>query len=702
MVFFVLPVLTLSFPAEIDKYSPLLSWVKREYSSLELATVDYRIRFGRRAPVDPRIVYLAIDSASTSTYLDSNYDSATIAASPALSLMHSRFPYPRDVWALVADKLFAAGARVVAFDLIFPGPSDNDLAWKNAIEKYKDKIVIASNFDFDLRNYKTPSLSIPSSSLLPDQDPFAIQLAYVNYWTDVDDIVRNAQYRNNLENVNHLPGAENLPKLYSLAARAVQKGGNPEIVPEDLQPRTIRFAGPPLVPFLNYSLYKIFDKKMWETTFQNGEFFRDKIVVVAPQGDFVKDKSSTPYGLMDGAEIHLNSINSLLQNQFLSPASKGLITASVLGAGLLSLLLALTIIPIGWRFLAVASMIIGYTMASVSAYNGPGWLLPNVGPMLVYCGATGVGFIYDFLLNQIEKQRLRSTFERYNSTNVAKYLLDHVEHYEKMLAGTRRPITALFSDIRGFTTLAEEAADTQKLVAKLNEYLTAMVDVVFRQDGTLDSFMGDGIMASWGTTPFNFGPKGDAVRAVQAALAMIVELRKLNAKWIAEGGTAWKIGIGLNHGEVIVGDIGSKQHSEFAAIGDAVNLASRIEGLTKEYHVEILIGESVANLVRDEFHLRSVDRVQAKGKNKPVEIFTVVGEKSTALPPEEQRFLALYEEGITCFRQREFARPKELFSQAAQIHPDDFLAADYLEDCDEYIATPPGAAWTGVRVMTKK
>jgi adenylate cyclase len=271
-----------------------------------------------------------------------------------------------------------------------------------------------------------------------------------------------------------------------------------------------------------------------------------------------------------------------------------------------------------------------------------------------------------------------------------------------MLAGTRRPVTVLFSDIRGFTTIVETTADSQQLVNQLNEYFTAMVACVFRYDGSLDKFMGDGIMAIWGNTPYNFGPQEDAARAVRAALAMLTELRRLNAKWVAEGRMEWRIGIGLNHGQVIVGDMGSQQHKEFAVVGDAVNLGSRLEGLTKEYHLQILLGERVAELVRDQFHLRSVDVVQVKGKTQAVQTFTVLGEKSEALPPDQQKFLALYEEGISCFRRREFGRAKELFAQALQLQPGDYLAAQYLASCVAFIENPPDALWTGVRVMTQK
>ncbi len=322
--------------------------------------------------------------------------------------------------------------------------------------------------------------------------------------------------------------------------------------------------------------------------------------------------------------------------------------------------------------------------------------------MGVFCGATGVGFIYDFVLTQIEKLRLRTTFERYHSKNVVKYLLEHTTSYKEMLAGTRRPVTVLFSDIRSFTTIVETTADSHQLVGKLNEYFTAMVDCVFRYDGSLDKFMGDGIMAVWGNTPHNFGPKDDAVRAVQAALAMVAELRRLNAKWVAEGKTEWRIGIGLNHGQVIVGDMGSQQHKEFGIVGDAVNLGSRLEGLTKKYHLQIILGERVAELVLDHFYLRSVDFVQVTGKTMAVQAFTVLGEKTQPLPPEQQKFLSLYEEGISSFRRREFVRAKELFAKALQIQPGDYLATQYVTSCVTFIENPPDASWTGVRVMAEK
>jgi len=692
---FVAPMLgLLSVPPRKD--DSLLSKTRLQFDAWEFATVDARNHYGRRAPIDKNLVFLALDSSSMA--VSSVLDDQTIDSSHPLSLMRS-FPFPRELYALIYDRLFSAGARVVAIDIFFSSPTPTDPAFASALDRYRDKVVIGMN----VADVNT-SFTLPSQSLLPTQDPFDERLALLNFWTDTDDIVRDAQYRTNLEYLNLQEGAEKLPAVYSLAARTVQKAGHGDLVPNDFASRTIRFAGPPLNTFKHYSLYQIFDPHSWEGTFHNGEFFKGKIVLIGPQGDLAKgtlDKLGSPFGIMDGAEIHLNAMNALLQNEFLQRFSDRATVGFVLASGLIAYLLAMGIASIAWRFAAVLLVLGGYMLAGIWVYNGPGLLLPAIAPMGLLGGMTGVGFIYDFVLSQLERLRLRTTFERYTSPNVAKYLLDNSASYQEMLGGKRKPVTALFSDVRGFTTMTEKA-DSQELVTKLNEYLTAMVDCVFRHDGSLDKFIGDAVMAVWGNTPYNFGPKEDAIRAVRAALAMMKELHVLNAKWLKEGRTEWHIGIGLNHGEVIVGDMGSPQRKEFAVIGDAINLASRLESLTKEYHVDILIGESVADLVRDQFRLRTVDLVQVKGKTEAVQTFTVLGEKSESLTPVQEQFLAAYEEAIVAFRGRRFSQARDLFAQALKLQTGDHLTTEYLASCEAFIQTPPDESWTGVRVMTKK
>jgi len=185
-------------------------------------------------------------------------------------------------------------------------------------------------------------------------------------------------------------------------------------------------------------------------------------------------------------------------------------------------------------------------------------------------------------------------------------------------------------------------------------------------------------------------------------LGMRSALQKLNENWRAQGRMGIGMGIGINQGDVIVGNIGSQERMDPTVIGDAVNLASRLEGLTRVYGIDILVGASAAELVRDEFHLRSVARVQVKGKTKPVDVFTLIGARNENSDPEFLKWLESYEEGLEKFRTRDFTRAKILLSRFLEFYPDDLLAKMYLERSLEYEQAPPDEAWDAVEVFKKK
>jgi adenylate cyclase len=317
---------------------------------------------------------------------------------------------------------------------------------------------------------------------------------------------------------------------------------------------------------------------------------------------------------------------------------------------------------------------------------------------LILSGLFSLGF--EYALERLEKLRTRRTLERYVSKNLVKEILENPGGYYSTLRGVRVPVTMLFSDVVGFTTLAEKA-DPEALVAQLNEYLTRMTSVVFSNGGTLDKFIGDAIMAVWGNVR-SFGVAQDAKNCARAALGMRRELRQLNEKWRDEGRMGLGMGIGINQGEVIVGNIGSQERMDPTVIGDAVNLASRLEGLTRIYGVDILVGATAAELVRDEFHLRSVARVQVKGKTKPVDVFTFIGARNEDVDPQLLKWLESYEEGLEKFRVRDFTEAKILFSRFLEFYPDDFLAKMYLDRALEYERQPPDEAWDAIEVFKKK
>ena len=255
---------------------------------------------------------------------------------------------------------------------------------------------------------------------------------------------------------------------------------------------------------------------------------------------------------------------------------------------------------------ALAGVTLFYLIAARLLYDTRGYLLLTI-PVLsgfLLSGLTSLGL--EYLLERLEKLRTRRTLERYVSKNLVKEILENPGGYYNSLLGSRKPATMLFSDIVGFTTLTEKA-DPEALVKQLNEYLTRMVAVVFANHGTLDKFIGDAVMAVWGNVKSR-GVAEDAKLAARTALGMRAELYKLNEKWRTDDMTELGIGIGINQGEVLIGNIGSEERMEATVIGDAVNLASRLEGLTRTYGVDILIGPSASELVRDSFVLRTVAR----------------------------------------------------------------------------------------------
>ena len=389
-----------------------------------------------------------------------------------------------------------------------------------------------------------------------------------------------------------------------------------------------------------------------------------------------------------------------LGHEFLRPTPRevglGLVGAAGLIAWSLVAFLRRPLLCLG----ALVVITSAYLGAARLFYDKSGLLLLTVPVLsaLLLSGLFSLGF--EYALERLEKLRTRRTLERYVSKNLVAEVLENPDSYYSSLRGARVPVTILFSDLIGFTTLVERA-DPEALVAQLNEYLTRMTSVVFSNGGTLDKFIGDAIMAVWGNVR-SFGMAQDAKNCARAALGMRRELRQLNEQWRGEGRMGLGMGIGINQGEVIVGNIGSHERMDPTVIGDSVNLASRLEGLTRIYGVDILIGATAAELVRDEFHLRSVARVQVKGKTKPVDVFTFIGARNEDVDPELLKWLDSYEEGLEKFRARDFTEAKILFSRFLEFYPDDLLAKMYLDRALEYEQQPPDEAWDAVEVFKKK
>lgn len=668
----------------------------------EFYTQDWRTRLGTKSPVDPRLVLIGIDRASYAGDLDPEEVSRT----PALGMLEENFPWSRAVWATLIDKLADAGARAIIVDLIFSAPGRGDDALRAALDRHRDRVVIGCNFsDLETERGVFLKLNPPSPTVLPASGVSSAALdarvGYVNIWPDWDGVLRRATYRQTGAQAGGVVDPDAI--LESLSGRALEKLGLAHLMPTDFQPQLFRYTRPPGA-YKPHPIGDVLSPKIWERNYKNGAFFRDKIVLIGPTANLFQDKHRTPFVLpaadMLGPEIHLNILGAALHDQFLHELPMPADLMIIAAMGLLAVLLCLFILQPVQRLLAVLVCTVLFTLLGQLLYNTPGWVIPMAGPLTVLLVSSILALMYDFLLERIDKQRVRRTLERYVSKNVVKELLDNPQTFFNSLSGVRRQVTILFSDVRGFTTLTE-GADSAQLVKQLNEYFTSMVGHVFEQQGTLDKFIGDAVMAVWGNI-VSAGPAQDAQNAVATALAMKRSLIDLNKDWKSRGMPELAFGIGINHGEAIVGNLGSSEKMELTVIGDAVNLASRLEGLTKEYHLDLLLGETMAPLVQDRFLLRTVDYVQVKGKTKPVTVYTVIGGRNDNIMQTTGAWLPDYEEGLRLYRQRDFAAALQRFDACLLTIPDDDLCAIYQQRCKTLIADPPDASWNGVYVMTKK
>jgi adenylate cyclase len=263
-----------------------------------------------------------------------------------------------------------------------------------------------------------------------------------------------------------------------------------------------------------------------------------------------------------------------------------------------------------------------------------------------------------------------------------------------MLVGQDRVLAVLFSDIRGFTTLSE-GLPPNEVVESLNAYFERMVKIIMERRGIVDKYIGDAIMATFGA-PVRYGD--EAQQSVISGFDMLDALKVFNAGQLKKGRPQFKIGIGINYGLVTVGNIGSEQKMDYTVIGDMVNLASRLEGLTKVYHEEMIVSESLVKDLAGEIPCRTIDKVVVKGKTSGVMIFA----PRRNLTPAEAEAWKIHEKAVELYYARDFKAAREGFAEAQRLLPGDQIATRYLERCDGFVTNPPQEGWTGAVVMSEK
>jgi signal transduction histidine kinase len=443
------------------------------YLQTESRLRDAIARSGRTTPANPNLLFLAIDSDSVS--LDETLDlkglfssSSSIAESRrALEIMSKGWPWNREIYALILERLVGSGAKVVAFDCLFPEPAPGDDAFRAALQRFKPQAVIGSNFVSRENvnrsskipsSYDRPTETLTRETTMPDE-----RVGFTNFFADENKIVRGAQYK-----VDFRAPGESMATYLSLSARAVSKAGHSELIPNDLAEHLIRFTGAPRKGFRPRPVFEIFVPEYWEHNYGSGELVRDKIVIVGAEGRWQKDELNTPFGTMPGAEVHLNALNALLHGEFLRdlvPLRRGVVTilAALVGFGLWAR------IRLPWlRLVALGAIDCVAPFCALWFYNHQNVYLPCLAPLLALNSNVLFCLVADFTFVRIERAKLRSTLQT----------RDDLTHM--IVHDLRSPLTTVTGYVDALEQMASDKLnpDEAKCVAEAKRGAVDMRDMI--------------------------------------------------------------------------------------------------------------------------------------------------------------------------------------------------------------------------------
>jgi len=721
---------------------------------MELKTLDTRFHLrGPRSP-NPAIVIVSIDQKSQDElgrwpFPRSNFAKVVDVLKDAgaqVITFDITFPQPEQNATLeLTDKLRKEYPQLVANDAAFAAKlkaweadTDNDLKFADALSHYDNAILgyfmffspkevsqaksqnqkALAEFENFLSFQAYPQVIHPefgkdfnceyceAKGLEPDLPVFAQNaknFGFFNVVADADGVIRREPAVIRFQN-NYYPSLDVATVLaYTnrpLDQVAVVFNPNgleridfgPFAIPTDPDGYVqIDFHG----PRQTYPWYSMTDVLHGKIT---KEALHDKIVLIGPTATGIGDNRSTPFEAGEtfpGVEVHANFIDNLLTGEFIRRGLREnlidifFILIFSLAAGLLlSVVPAKRASPVVVVLLGLFLWLAYYLFASRRIWIAV--FLPTATLSLNYASIVS----YRFFFEERAKRKVRGAFSQYVAPGVVNLLLNQPELLR--LGGEEKELTAMFSDIRGFTALSE-GLTPGALVDVLNEYFTAMTQVIFRNWGTLDKYIGDAIMAFWGS-PY---PQTDhAERACRAALEMMEALKNLQERWRAQGRAEVNIGVGINTGPMLVGNMGSTHRFNFTIMGDNVNLASRLEGTNKEFGTGLIISENTFQAASQIVVARELDLIRVKGKMKPVRIYELLGHAH-----QQDQFRDLvdrFHKGLECYRGGEWDSATEVFEGLARDYPSDKPSQVFLDRCRHLMGQPPEGVWDGVYVMTHK
>jgi adenylate cyclase len=612
--------------------------------------------------------------------------------------------WPRTLYAQALDALASAAPRVIAFAIFFDAPRPEDAHLAEAMRRAGNVIVpvvaqgprafdprpgVAQEFETFVR-------------LAPTLRSGALDEGLANITTNRDSVVRSLPLLLRV-------GGEELPSLpltivahfarrpAVLDARAeaglVHAAGRSIPVGEH-DTMSINFLGPPSEPGGAGSFRIVSFDDVLAGRFDPA-LVRDRIVLLGPTIRGVDEHATPTSGdtRMWGVEILGNAIETVLHQRFLVPVSR---PVTVILIALMALLAALVVAA--WRplpaGLTVAAGLALYGTTAAVLFDS-GIVLDLIYPPAALLVSFAAALSSRLVVEQAEQRMVREAMGRYLSPVVSQWVLADPDRLK--LGGETREMTVLFSDLRNFTTFAH-ALPPETLVALLNRYRAEMTDVVFRHDGVLAQYAGDAVEAFWNAP---MAQPDHARRACETALEMVAALERLRPEFARRGWAHFDLGVGINTGQMVVGNMGSKDRLIYTAVGDPVNVAARLEGLSKEYGVHVVVGEATTAAAPRACAYRFLDLVAVKGRAEPLRCYEVLA-RADALEPAAQRRLERYHHAIDLYRSRRWEHALRLLDELDRERSGDGPVVLYRRRARELLAHPPPEDWDGVFVSESK
>lgn len=602
-------------------------------------------------------------------------DEASFAA------LQRQWPWPRAWHGQLLDRLAEAGVAVSAFDVVFSEPSNpaDDRAFAEAIARAGNVVLAADLLYRETEGVRQwlrvePDKGLVAAGAVP---------GFASVQLDPDGVQRNVPVF--LDAFWHQV-LERFDRQFPGVAARMQAG-------DDMRIRYL--GGPHTFKYIPY--YQMLEPDRYLPANWR-EYLKDNIVLIGRDlkattevGSAQADMFQTPYfargkELMPGVEIHANLIANMVTGEVIREAPRSWPFGLWFGAAAISLLAMRRWQPIksglaGLGLIAVIG-VVNYLLFSRQLL----WLpvaQAMLTVLLIYLAQGGVAYF----IEQRQRRQIKQAFSMYVSPAVVDKIVANPEQLK--LGGERQELTLLFTDLAGFTTISE-ALGAEQVTGILNRHLSEMVEIVFRYHGTVDKFIGDAVMAFWGAP---IADPEQSLHAVQAAVAMQQKIAEMRQDLLAQDGPDLHMRIGLHRGECIVGNMGGVGRFDYTAVGDTVNLASRLEGVNKVYGTGILLSQSVAEAIGDRLMLRQVDTVRVKGKHLGVPIFTPCG---------DARLKAMSEAALAAYSGGEWEICRERWQAVADAYPDDPVAHAFLARLRDMQANGWPKAWDGITTLETK